>query len=59
MTEKKLTPQQKYDSFHTKRYNIKLNLETDADIIARLKSVESMQGYIKRLIREDIAKAGQ
>ena len=44
----------KYDSKNTKQYHLKLNLGTDADIIAKLESVGSMQGYIKRLIREDI-----
>ena len=44
----------KYDSKNTKQYHLKLNLGTDADIIAKLESVDSMQGYIKRLIREDI-----
>ena len=44
----------KYDSKNTKQYHLKLNLGTDADIIAKLDSVDSMQGYIKRLIREDI-----
>lgn len=33
---------------------ISLNKERDADIIAKLEEVESMSGYIKRLIREDI-----
>ena len=44
----------KYDAKNTKQYHLKLNLGTDADIIAKLESVDSMQGYIKRLIREDI-----
>lgn len=44
----------KYDANNTKQYHLKLNLGTDADIIAKLESVDSMQGYIKRLIREDI-----
>ena len=46
----------KYDATHTKRYHLKFNLETDADIIERLdhiKETEGVQTYIKRLIRED------
>lgn len=46
----------RYDSVHCKAYGLKLNLKTDKDIIERLASVPSMQGYIKQLIREDIAR---
>jgi hypothetical protein len=35
---------------------IKLNHRTDADILERLTSVDNRSGYIKQLIREDIAK---
>lgn len=48
--------QAKYDSTHCKYYTLKMNLETDSDIIEKLSSVESKQGYIKQLIREDIAR---
>lgn len=41
---------------YTRRYQLKLNTNTDKDVIARLSEQESMQGYIKRLIREDIAR---
>lgn len=34
---------------------IKLNYNTDADIIERLEKEPSKGGYIKRLIRQDIA----
>ena len=33
-----------------------LNHNTDRDVIEKLSSVPSKQGYIKTLIREDIAK---
>ncbi len=46
--------QAKYDSTHCKYYTLKMNLETDSDVIEKLSSVESKQGYIKQLIREDI-----
>lgn len=39
---------------HTQRIVMKLNLNTDADILAKLASVESKQGYIKALIRKDL-----
>lgn len=48
-----------YDKANTRRINLKLNNKTDADIIAQLeslKSSEGIQGYLKRLIREDISK---
>ena len=48
--------QAKYDKTHTRRINLKLNLELDADILQKLDSVDSMQGYIKDLIRADLAK---
>ena len=38
------------------RISLKLNKGTDADILERLEQVPSKQGYIKRLIRADIAK---
>lgn len=37
-----------------KRLTFKLNKETDADVLDKLASVDSMQGYIKELIRKDI-----
>lgn len=39
---------------NTTRYVIRLNNHTDADILERLAEQESKQGYIKRLIRQDI-----
>lgn len=38
---------------------MKLNKNQDADIIEKLKSVGNKQGYIKQLIRGDIAKGGE
>lgn len=46
----------KKEKEYTRRYQLKLNTNTDKDVIARLGEQESMQGYIKRLIREDIAR---
>lgn len=50
--------QAKYDSTHCKYYTLKMNLVNDADIIARLAEQDSMQGYIKQLIRDDIIRTG-
>lgn len=56
MATKASLRQTKYDKTHCRTYGLKLNLENDADIIEKLASVPSMQGYIKQLIREDIAR---
>lgn len=53
--EKKLTPQERYDRANTTRYQLKLNNKTDKDIIQKLSSVKSKQGYIKECIRKDIS----
>ena len=52
------TPQARYDAAHTTQVKLKLNNTTDADILAKLSQVRSsgsVQGYIKSLIRQDIA----
>ena len=51
--------QARYDANHTRRFGLKLNTETDADIIRALENAEEgIQGYIKRLIREDLNRNG-
>ena len=50
--------QAKYDSTHCKYYTLKMNLVNDADIIDKLDKVDSKQGYIKDLIRQDLARTG-
>jgi hypothetical protein len=45
-----------YDKRATKQILLKLNRNTDADILEHLDAQENRQGYIKRLIREDIAR---
>ena len=42
-----------------KKLTLELDSQTDADIIKQLESKKSIEEYIKRLIREDIAKAVQ
>lgn len=46
----------KYDALNTRRISFKFNLNTDADILAKLDGVPNKQGYIKELIRRDIKK---
>lgn len=57
-SEAQIRAQAKYDRANTKQVAIKLNRNTDADILAWLASVSNVQGYIKRLIREDMASHG-
>lgn len=49
--------QARYDAAHTRQIRLKLNINTDADILAKLDCVDNKQGYIKELIRANI-KAG-
>lgn len=59
MTEAQKRAQARYDAKATQQFHLKLNLKTDADVIARLMAAgesEGKQAYIKRLIREDIAR---
>ena len=50
--------QAKYDRSHTKGIYLKLNLHTDKDIIWWTWNQQSVQGSIKRLIREEMRKTG-
>ena len=56
-TEAQKRAQKKYDDANRDKFKfiqLKLNRETDADILEKLASVDSMQGYIKHLIRADL-----
>jgi len=44
----------KYDAANTIQFKVKLNLNTDADIISEIRKHDNKQGYIKDLIRKDI-----
>lgn len=46
----------KYDKKNTKQIAIKLNKNTDQDILDHLDRVKNKQGYIKELIRKDLEK---
>ena len=47
-----------YQKEHITRMVIKLNDKTDQDILEHMKTIgEKRQTYIKRLIREDMAKS--
>lgn len=54
-SEKKERPQDRFDRLNSKVYRVKVMTRTEQDIIAKLESVPNKAGYIKRLIRADIA----
>lgn len=55
MTENKASIRSdRYDRKNTTRLYIKLNNNTDSDILEALDKVENKQGYIKELIRKDL-----
>lgn len=55
-TEAQIKAQRKYDAENTRQVHLKLNRRTDGDVLEKLDSVPSKQGYIKRLIRADLKK---
>lgn len=50
-TEAYKEAQKRYDAKKTKFYGVKLNIETDADIIKALDASDNRQGLIKKAIR--------
>ena len=52
----KETQKDRYHKDKTFIFPLRLVRHTEADIIQQLESVPNKSGYIKRLIREDIAK---
>lgn len=57
--ERKLTPQDRYVKKFKKQFKIDCVKTTEQDIIEKLESVPNKAGYIKALIRADIAKNKQ
>lgn len=51
-----LRAQEKYDKANTIQITLKLNKNTDKDVIEWLYDTGNKQGYIKRLIRADIER---
>lgn len=45
-----------WEAANTVKVGLKLQRSTDADILHRLAAEKNKQGYIKALIREDIAR---
>lgn len=55
-TEAQIRAQAKYDAANTRQFHLKLNRNTDRDVIEKLDNVPNMQGYIKKLIRSDLER---
>lgn len=56
-TEAQKRAQKKYDAANRDKFrmiHLKLNKETDKEIIEKLEAVENIQGYIKNLILNDL-----
>lgn len=51
MTEAQKKASAKYDKNNTRIFAIKLNRNTDADLITMLESQDNIQGYIKEKLR--------
>lgn len=54
VTKSHIKAQKRYDAENTRQISLKLNLRTDKDVLEKLDSVPSKQGYIKALIRADL-----
>lgn len=55
-TEAHKRAQIKYNKANTRQVTLRLNKRTEADIIEWLEQMGNKQGYIKRLIRDDMAR---
>lgn len=58
-TEAAKAAKAKYDAKTARYVSLKLNSNTDKDILSRLESEPNIQAYIKRLIRDDIGKQNE
>lgn len=56
MTDKQKRYDQDWKAKNTTRVTVRLNNNTDEDIIEYLSTLDNKQGYIKELIREDMKK---
>lgn len=56
MSKSNPTPQERYEKANIKKMTFAFNLKTDADILKKLNSVPNKLGYLKAVIRADMAK---
>ena len=59
MTEAQKRASAKYDLANTRMYTLKLNRQTDADLITLLDGCDNVQGFIKTMIRNFLANGGK
>ncbi len=50
---------ERWDRENTKQVKFKFNIRPDADILAHLEAQSNVQGYVKQLIRADIARSSK
>lgn len=55
MEKRKQTPQERYKAKNVKQFKFECVKSTEQDIIEKMESVPNKAGYIKSLIRADIA----
>lgn len=48
--------QERYTAKSIKTVGLRFNIENDADVLAKLASVDNMTDYVRRLVREDLQK---
>lgn len=53
----KYAAQARYQAKTRKRLPINLNTKTDQDIITHLEKIDNLNGYVKDLIRADMARS--
>ena len=58
-TEADKAAKARYDAKTARYFSLKLNRNTDSELIAHLEAQESIQAYLKRLIREDMKKGAK
>ena len=58
VSEAKAAAKKRYDAKTAKYISLKLNRNTDDEIIKWLESQQNIQGYLKELIRQDMKKTG-
>lgn len=59
VSEAKKAAKARYDAKTAKYISLKLNVNTDADLIELLQQQENVQGFIKDLIRKELKNRGE
>lgn len=59
VSEAKKAAKARYDAKTAKYISLKLNVNTDADLIELLQRQENVQGFIKDLIRKELKNRGE